>query len=253
MKIGFSTGSIALDDVCRGIDIAIHDHTNAIELSALREQELDPLLNLIGKIRNRLSIFEYISFHAPSKREMFSEELLVSKLKKVADLNWAIIVHPDLIENFELWRTLGRAVCIENMDKRKTTGRTAAQLKYLFDQLPEATFCFDIGHARQIDPTMLEAETMLRDFHYRLRQVHMSYVNSQSHHERLNYECILAYQRVTQWIDNSIPIILETPVNQNEIDEEISLAKKVFEFVHINHEDDLTPKQHQVSIHRSEG
>ncbi|WP_298862918.1 hypothetical protein [uncultured Gimesia sp.] len=244
MKIGFSTGSVALNDVRRGIDIATHTKTNAIELSALREQELVPLLRLIDKLQNELSIFEYIAFHAPSKREKLSEEAIVSKLKKVADLGWAIIVHPDAIENFELWKTLGRAVCIENMDKRKATGRTAAQLKPFFDQLPEATFCFDIGHARQIDPTMLEAETMLREFHGRLRQVHMSYVNSQSQHERLNYESILAYQRVAHWIDNSIPIILETPVEQDEVVEEISLAKKVFELVHLDTEEE--PQNHQI-------
>src|SRR5438309_11343477 len=196
MKIGFSTGSIALDDVRRGLDVATHKRTNAIELSALREEELDPLLGSLEGLEKDLSTFGYISFHAPSKRQRQSEAELVSKLQKVADRGWAIIVHPDVINDFSLWRKLGGAVCIENMDKRKRFGRTAAQLRQVFEQLPEATFCFDIGHARQIDPPMQEAETLLHCFRGRLRQVHMSYVNSQSRHERLNFESIMAYRRV---------------------------------------------------------
>lgn len=107
-------------------------------------------------------------------------------LHQLADRGWAIILHPDIIEDFTLWRPLGRAVCIENMDKRKEVGRTASQLRSIFEKLPDATFCFDIGHARQVDPTMQEAESFLTMFHDRLRQIHMSYVNSQSRHERLS-------------------------------------------------------------------
>jgi len=228
MKIGFSTGSIALDDVQRGLDIATHCRTNAVELSALREDELDPLLQSLDRLENNLKPFGYISFHAPSKREKMSEIEFVGKLRQVADRGWAIIVHPDVIEDFSLWRALGGAVCIENMDKRKKIGRTAAQLERIFDQLPEATFCFDIGHARQVDPTMQEAESFLRCFKHRIRQVHMSYVNSQSRHERLNFESICAFQQVAHWLDKSIPVILETPVRCGEVDDEISAVEKVF-------------------------
>jgi hypothetical protein len=232
VKIGFSTGSIALDDVRRGLDVATHPRAKAVELSALREKELDPLLRSLDRLQPELSAFEYISFHAPTKRERLAEVELVAKLQPVADRGWTIIVHPDAIDDFSLWRTLGRAVCIENMDKRKRTGRTADQLRHVFDQLPEATFCFDIGHARQVDPTMQEADSLLRSFRDRLRQIHLSYVNSQSRHERLNYESILVFQRVAHWLDQSIPIILETPVERNEVDQEISAAKRLFAGVH---------------------
>jgi len=227
-KIGFSTGSIALDDVSRGLDIVAQGQTKAVELSALREEELDPLLGSLPQLEDRLDSFDYISFHAPSNLNEISEADLVSKLQQVADRDWAIVIHPNLIHDFSLWQKLGRAVCIENMDKRKKIGRTATQLKQFFEKLPDATFCFDIGHARQVDPTMQEAESFLQLFQDRLRQVHMSYVNSQSRHERLNFESILAYQRVAPWINESVPIILETPVEKCNIDAEISSAEKVF-------------------------
>jgi hypothetical protein len=228
MRIGFSTGSVALDDVRRGLAIASHLSAKAVELSALREDELDPLLGLLSSLDTELKQFEYVSFHAPSKRRRFTEADFVDKLRPVAARGWAIIVHPDVIENFDLWRSLGAAVCIENMDKRKEIGRTAAQLQTIFDKLPEATFCFDIGHARQVDPTMMEARIFLRMFHDRLRQVHMSFVNSQSRHERLNIESISAFRLVSRLIEESIPIILETPVTADEVEEEIKSAKAVF-------------------------
>ncbi len=227
-KIGFSTGSIALDDVVRGLDIAAQAQVKAIELSALREKELDPLLESLPQLENRLKAFDYISFHAPSYIIEMSEAELVLKLQQVAERNWAIVIHPDLINDFSLWKQLGRAVCIENMDKRKIIGRTATQLLNFFEELPEATFCFDIGHARQVDPTMQEAESFLQLFQDRLQQIHMSYVNSQSRHERLNFESIMAYQRMASWIDESVPIILETPVEKSNLDTEILSAERVF-------------------------
>ncbi len=232
MRIGFSTGSIALGDARRGLRVARHERTSAVELSALREDELDPLLESLQGMENDLKHFDYVSFHAPSKLKALSESELVAKLKRVADRDWAIVVHPDVISDYSAWNTLGRAVCIENMDKRKSMGRTASQLREIFEKLPNATFCFDIGHARQVDPTMQEAESLLFYFRNRLRQVHMSYVNSQSGHERLNFESILSFRLVAHWLDESIPIILETPVEQDDVADEIAAAERVFAFVH---------------------
>jgi len=227
MKIGFSTGSLAFGNFRQGLTMSLQGSVTAIELSALREDELDPLLNALESLEEDLKSFEYVSFHAPSHLEKLSENDFVRRLQQVADRQWAIIVHPDVIRNCSLWAGLQGAVCIENMDKRKRIGRTAAQLKSLFKELPEATFCFDIGHARQVDPTMQEAREMLQCFRDRLRQVHMSYVNSQSGHERLNYECIGAFGRVANLIGETTPIILETPVAIDAMEEEVRMAKLI--------------------------
>lgn len=228
MHFGFSTGSLAFDDVVGGLRIARNGHTKAIELSALREEELEPLLGSLSVLESELSQFTYIAVHAPSRYRNFTENQLIARLKGIADRGWAIIVHPDILQDVASWKVLGRAVCIENMDRRKGFGQTAAQLEQIFSVLPEATFCFDIGHARQVDPTMQEAETLLRCFGSRLRQIHMSYVNSQSRHERLNFESINSFRRVARWLDESIPVILETPVGEGEVEEEIATAERVW-------------------------
>ena len=136
------------------------------------------------------------------------------------------MLHPDTISDFGPWREFGALICIENMDKRKPVGRSAAELAGIFAQLPDATFCFDIGHARQFDPTMTEAWLILREFGPRLRQVHVSEVNTRSKHDRLSYASILAFQEVAQLIPEGVPLILETPVPGADIEEEIARVRE---------------------------
>ena len=83
---------------------------------------------------------------------------------------WAIIVHPDVIEDFSCWKSLGRAVCIENM----------------------------------------------------------SYINSSYRDERLKRESMLAFCRSSHLFADSTVVILETPVLESEVSEEISRAAQIF-------------------------
>jgi hypothetical protein len=112
------------------------------------------------------------------------------------------------------------------MDKRKPVGRSAAELGLIFEQLPEARFCFDIGHARQFDPTMIEATKILREFGARLRQVHVSEVNTRSKHDRVSYASMLAFREVAHLIPERIPLIVESPVGIEDIGAEIAQVRK---------------------------
>ena len=147
MKIGFSTGSLASGDVLKGLRMAADSKSNAIELSALREEELAPLIRLLDDLE--LAQFTYVSFHAPSRLIHMTEQQVVGLLQTVANRDWPIVVHPDVIQDFSLWQTLGKHLCLENMDKRKPIGRTVREMHSCFERLPNATFCFDIGHARR--------------------------------------------------------------------------------------------------------
>jgi hypothetical protein len=117
-------------------------------------------------------------------------------------------------------------LCIENMDKRKPIGRSARELGRIFEHLPDASFCFDIGHARQCDPTMTEAYLMLREFASKLLQVHVSEVNTGSKHDVLSFTSILAYQEVAHLIPPHVPLILETPVAEDQMEAEVAKARK---------------------------
>ena len=194
----------------------------ALELSALRQVELRPMLDGIDDLD--LTQFEYIAFHAPSQFDAQDEEEIVEMLAGICDRGWPVVLHPDAIHNFALWRRLGRMLCVENMDKRKPIGRTASELEWVFNQLPEASFCFDIGHARQVDSTMTEAYFILKRFGRCLRQVHLSEVNTRSKHDPLSYASILAFQEVAPLIPEDVPIILETPVPEDQIEVEVEQA-----------------------------
>src|ERR1035441_3092199 len=169
--IGFSTGAVAKADYRTALGALRRSHVRIVELSALRRWEL-PLL--IADLQHlQLDEFEFVSFHAPSRFEAADEASVVHDLDRVAAAGIPIAVHPDVIFNSERWKPFGPLLFIENMDKRKPTGRTAADLAALFRVFPAARMCLDLGHARQVDPTMLEARLILEQHQDRLAQVHI--------------------------------------------------------------------------------
>lgn len=142
---------------------------------------------------------------------------------------WPIVVHPEIIFTPSLWRSLGERLCIENMDNRKTLGRTAAELRELFRQFPEATFCLDVGHARQIDPTMAVALLMLFEFGSRLRQLHVSDVGPRGEHLPLGVLARWACGRVAHRVPEACPLIIESMIQADEISREINAVTEAFD------------------------
>jgi hypothetical protein len=189
--VGFSTGALAYADFRRGLEMLRDIGAKAVELSALRTVELDPLMAALDALD--LGQFKFISVHAPSGVDDQHERYVVEKLCAVAERGWPIAVHPDSIHDDALWRPFGKLMCIENMDKRKPIARTRDELGQWFDRFPEASLCLDLAHVRQIDPTMTEAYLMLRDFK-------LSEINSACRHEPISYGAHLAYQQVASLI-----------------------------------------------------
>jgi sugar phosphate isomerase/epimerase len=220
--IGFSTGALARGDFRKALQMVANKGLSAVELSALRQDELQPLVEQLETLD--LSSFEYVSFHAPSSMEREFEPLALQLLEQVAKFGWPIVVHPDAMYTLGEWARLGNRLCLENMDKRKPVGQTADDLARFFEILPDASLCFDIGHARQVDPTMSEASAILSRFPGRIQQLHVSEVNSQSRHDRLSFESVYAFQRVSHLLPPEVPAILESRVEESEIDEEIKRA-----------------------------
>ena len=161
----------------------------AVELAALGEDELEGLMSFLAE-HPGLS-FRYLSVHAPVKGRRMPEAELVERLCSLPRAVDAIVVHPDLIQEPSLYRPLGRRLTIENMDDRKPTGQLAAELEPLFDELPDAGFCFDVAHAWAVDPSMAAGEELLDRLRCRLRHLHVSSLVDGEHvsltveHERL--------------------------------------------------------------------
>ena len=123
----------------------------------------------------------------------------------------AIVVHPDVLEDIDAWRPLGRRLVIENMDARKASGQTANQLEELFDALPDAGLCFDIAHAKHVDPSLDEGAAILDRFTARLRHVHLSSLDQDGHHVPLTSEDEMLYPDLLERC-RDVPWILEAPL-----------------------------------------
>jgi hypothetical protein len=222
--IGFSTGALALGDFRAGLSYLIGKPFTAIELSALRIPELPVLLQEIPKLD--LSQFTYIALHAPSAFSTSEEEEVVRLLAEVPS-NWRIILHPDTIHDSNIWASFGEQLVLENMDRRKADGRTAAELSRWFSILPRAGFCFDLAHAQQWDPTLTEAYLLLKSFSDRLRQVHISQLDSASRHYPLTESSIRAFSELAWLIPPSVPFIIESRLAQSEMEMEISSVTRI--------------------------
>lgn len=223
--IGYSTGALALGDFERGLSMLASKHAEAVELSALRSVELPPLLEAVFSGLDDLQRrYRYIAFHAPTDHQ--DERVLVEQLRGIAERGFNIVVHPDIISDASLWQQLGDRLCIENMDSRKATGRTARELSWIFKKLPQAKLCFDVAHARQVDPTMTEATRILSNFGDRLAQVHLSEVNGKGKHFSMSFVAKRAYELLADVL-STVPVILESPVDEAGIEAEIQEAQKL--------------------------
>jgi hypothetical protein len=206
-QVGYSTGALAPGDVPRALSILASVPAAAVELSALRLAELGPLLDALPRLD--LGRYRYVSVHAPSRFGAAEEAAVAEALASRVPEGIPIVLHPDTIHDFSRWRALGRRVAIENMDRRKSLGRTVAELARVFDRLPEASFCFDVGHAHQVDRTMTDAFFLLRALGARLCQVHVSEVTTRGRHDPVSRPTAAAFRTVAPWIPPEVPILVE--------------------------------------------
>lgn len=225
--LGFSTGALARGDFRKALRWLSETDTRAVELSALRASELPTLINALPELD--LSAFDYVSIHAPSRFDSMTEETVVTLLEPVRERGWPVIAHPDSLTQDQLWQRFGELLCLENMDKRKQTGRTRDELRHTFERFPNASWCFDIGHVRQVDPTMCEAVAMLRELGDRLRQIHISEVTASSRHEAISYTAMRSFRKVADLIPTWVPAILESPIGRDGIPSQLAITAAALE------------------------
>ena len=190
---------------------------------------MDQFLEDRGRTECLLSPFSYVSFHGPKGFHGTSEYDVAHRLQSWATKNRNVVMHADCITRPDCWKGLRDSLLIENMDMRKHTGRTADELADLFDSLPEAGLCFDIGHARHVDRTMTRAEEILRRFGDRLRLLHISDVATGGEHRPLSRMAMMSYASVAHLIPEDIPAIMESPVSEQCVHAEIERIGDTFE------------------------
>lgn len=228
-RFGFSTGALEKGDYRAALKWIGQHELRSIELSALRFEELAPLVDDLDKLK--MNDFEYVSFHAPSSFRRDQEERVVSLLTRVAHRRWNIIVHPDVIYTPARWKQFGDLLLIENMDRRKSTGRTVSELTKVFDGLPQARMCLDVAHARQLDTTLTLLHSLVAAFIDRIAEVHISELDSRCHHRLLSRSSVDDYTSIASRF-YKVPVIIESMLDHesNELRErELNLAQLAME------------------------
>ncbi len=180
----------------------------AVELSALSEDELPGLL---AYLRNASGLpFRFVSVHGPSKARRMPDGELAELLHRLPSWVSSIVMHPNSMDDLSPYAVLGRRLCIENMDARKDVGQTADDLRPFFEALPEARLCFDVAHAKAVDPTMAVGGQLLTEYSFRLSHVHLSSLDAAHRHVPLTRDDQLLFSELLErCID--VPWILEAP------------------------------------------
>lgn len=179
IRLGFSTGvfygreEISLENAIMELNRVAPE---VIELNIASPTELAELSEAAIELCRR---FKVRTIHAPFKDVRYdahSKELLL-KLKELAERLTAhyLVFHPDTIDDFELVEeVLGSLVAIENMDWRKSVGKTVAELQAIFAQMPSAGWLCDLNHVFTLDPSMQLAQALYDVLGDRLVGYHVS-------------------------------------------------------------------------------
>lgn len=224
--IGYSTGAIDPRNLDSAVQKALSFDTGTFEVSALRFDEFDPALNFIEHLAPCFDI----SFHVPSAFSDEQESHITARLlNAVKKRPMHLILHPDAIRRHARWRPLNGHVCIENMDPRKPVGRDVAELMQVFERLPEARMCFDIGHAHILDRTLSLAYEILTAFADRIVEIHASEVTDSCRHVPTTWATRNAYHRLVSLFPSDATVIIESEVKNDSIDREFSELKKALE------------------------
>ena len=103
--IGFSTGALARGDFRRALaQLRLHQ-IDVVELSALRLEELEPLIDALPSLD--LGRFTFVSIHAPSRFDRDSERRVVEMIMSGEASRYPVVVHPDVVFTPSVWRPLG--------------------------------------------------------------------------------------------------------------------------------------------------
>lgn len=230
--IGLSTGSLfTIPDLKKIVNIINDlDNITCLEISSLRENNLDYVLEMIDKLD--LCKYKYISFHIPSKLNYITEDELIKKLEYIYLKEWYMILHPDIIIDYNKWTNFRDKLLIENMDSRKRIGSDENSLKQIFTKLPEANLCFDIAHSMDMDPLGFEGEFILSSYVDKLKQIHISGILNSVH-------CEITEHLLNEYLDilvnsnldtiESVPFIIESPLNRYIINSEIKKVERLIE------------------------
>ena len=196
----------------KAIDLGKKLNCNAIELNCPDTKKTASRLKNIKK--EWLDDFKYKSIHGPGiiyKNNKRTKEILdiVEETCNRLKLN-CVVIHPDTIEDWRVFKKYSFTIGIENMDKRKSLGQTPQEFKKILKR--KYKLVLDMNHCYTVDKTMKIVEKFYQKFKKRIAHYHISgYIKL---HEPL---FISHRNEILNAIPNkNIPIIIESEFDNIE-------------------------------------
>jgi hypothetical protein len=97
--------------------------------------------------------------------------------------------------------------------------------------------CFDIAHARQVDTSMTVAYRIIQAFRGIIKQIHISTVNTSSRNDVITPSAAHSFRAVASLLPTAIPAIVETPVRDGQLAEQLEMAIGSLDTPLISHSD----------------
>jgi hypothetical protein len=228
--IGFNSGVLhhSITPISKEmLSIIRETGSNAIELGYSKTDRSNHLKNL--KILDFRG-FSHISIHAPSNftygnnKETIETLDLIQKAHNKFNFS-CVVLHPDLVSDWRIFKNYNLPFAVENMDYRKKFGKTVEDLEKVF-QNNHYGFVLDLNHAYSNDKTMKLASEFYEKFRDRLCEIHLS--GFQKYHEPLfitkQDEIIRALPK------KEVPIIIESVCDSKEdMDKELGYINGFFD------------------------
>lgn len=237
IKLGYAVSSTSEDpeDLFKKIDQIARQQTDVIELSLTREEKFRH--KFTSKIIDSIKRFKYRSIHAPTLdinlKPLRYPDNTTDKLLGVVDdlvssINPSVILfHPDIVDDFGyLNKKYGSTIAFENMDSKKSFGRTVEEMKQVFERSPHARWVFDVNHLYTNDNSMKSAKLFQIAFKDRLVHYHISGFGGRHGCFCRTHEDII----LTAVNDLTKPLVHEgNPLGENLFEEETDYIKNILE------------------------
>ncbi len=190
-KIGFSTGvmfhnyyamsfdivNIACDIGCTALELNIHEAPKHVDsLLGLGDDDI-----MFRQYLSRVNNLDYLSCHLPcnicyryesSNVERILQNVIVfSGMTKLVKY---VVLHPDLVVDWEIFDDFSIPIAIENMDNRKNTFRTLQELRDFFQKYPQFKLVFDVQHWIVNNNDISAIPDIITEFSDKLVGVHLS-------------------------------------------------------------------------------
>lgn len=222
--VGFSTGCFyrAGLSATQSVDFYGDLGAECVEISFATSRELKDAKESVLEIAGIVNEFDRVTFHAPFKeisyysgRSFDAEDAVVIFNKLSEEIpNYGIVIHPNVVRDFDRLKHLGLNFLLENAGGRKSCWNLPEHFEKLKDY--DFGYVLDLHHAYQMDSSMDTARRLRDVMGERLSQFHVSGSSPRGKHiplhlagNRKDIEKILKE-------NYDVPIILEGEMDREE-------------------------------------